>query len=398
MGYTHVSSLVRNPVNIVHFSPHQKQTLIYVSNTSWYLYNFRLPLLTSMVREGWRVLAVAPKDHYSYKFKDFGIEFVHIDQSRKVLSPLEDLRFACQLFNLYRLERPALVHHFTIKPVNYGSLVARLTGVKGIVNSVTGLGYMFMTPGIIATMLRQGICLFYRLNLTTQKQKAIFQNPDDLSLFLSLGLVKKERTVLIKSSGVDIQKFTPSAEPLGDPVILFSCRMLWDKGTAELIDAIRLLKKWGVKANVVFAGGVDTGNPTAIPEVQLRAWQSEGLIQWLGHQENIEQIYSRSHIVVLPSYREGVPKSLLEAAACGKALVATDVPGCREIVRHGENGLLVSPKTAEPLAMALKTLIENPELRKKMGARSRAIAEAEFSQEKVLTETIAVYKTLLSDF
>ncbi|MHB8483639.1 MAG: glycosyltransferase family 4 protein [Nitrospiria bacterium] len=374
-----------------------KRLVIYVANTSWYLYNFRLPLLKRMVQKGWRVLAVAPKDNYSNKFKDFGIEFIHLDQSRKVVSPLADLRFTRQLFNLYRVKRPSLVHHFTIKPVNYGSIVARLTGVKGIVNSVTGLGYMFMTPGMKATILRHGICLFYRLNLATKRQKAIFQNPDDLDLFLSLGLVKKERTVLIKSSGVDIQKFVPSVEPLGDPVILFSCRMLWDKGTAELIDAVRLLKKWGVKANVVFAGGVDAGNPTAIPEVQLRAWQSEGIIQWLGHQENIEQIYSRSHIVVLPSYREGVPKSLLEAAACGRPLVATDVPGCREIVRHGENGLLVPPKSVEPLAMALKTLIENPGLRNEMGARSRTIAEAEFSQEKVITETLAVYQSLLSD-
>jgi len=255
---------------------------------------------------------------------------------------------------------------------------------------------MFMTKGIKAFFLRQAVSIFYKVTLRGKRKLAIFQNPDDRETFFSLNLVKPEQANLIRSSGVDIKRFVPSETPKGVPEILLCSRMLWDKGIGELIAAARLLREWGVPGKVILAGGSDAGNPTAIPDSQLEKWQTEGIVSWIGHQEDVQKVYSTASIAVLPSYREGVPKSLIEAAACGLPLVATDVPGCREIVRHGENGFLVPVRDSKALANALKILIENPELRARMGARGREIAVKEFSSDRVIAETQSVYREVLN--
>lgn len=192
-----------------------------------------------------------------------------------------------------------------------------------------------------------------------------------------------------------MRQFTPSPEPCGAPLVVLAARMIWDKGVGEFVKAAYQLRLSGVQARFVLVGEIDYGNPSAIPEAQMKAWQAEGFVEWWGYKTEMPEILSRAHIVCLPSYREGVPKVLIEAAACGRATIATDMPGCREIVRHEENGLLVPPRDASALAAAIERLVEDPALRTRFGARGRQIAEAEFSVERVVRDTLAIYRELL---
>jgi glycosyltransferase involved in cell wall biosynthesis len=224
-----------------------------------------------------------------------------------------------------------------------------------------------------------------------------FQNPDDLAVFIDKGIVSKEKTVLIKGSGVDTSIFKTTPEVEGLPVVVLASRMLWAKGIQEFVDAVRILSDSGVKARFALVGKSDPANPSAIPTDQLQSWNEGGVVEWWGHKSDMPGVFGQSHIVCLPSsYGEGVPKVLIEAAACGRAIVTTNTPGCREIVRHGENGLLIPVRDSKALADALRTLIENPDMRARMGARGREIAVAEFSEEKVIEQTLFVYGELLS--
>ncbi|MEW6616666.1 MAG: glycosyltransferase family 4 protein [Thermodesulfobacteriota bacterium] len=209
------------------------------------------------------------------------------------------------------------------------------------------------------------------------------------------GLVSPKRATLIRGAGVNPNVFASRPEPEGAPVVILAARMLWDKGIGEFVEAARWLREQGIAARFVLVGDSDPGNPAAVLVARLDEWRRSGVVEWWGHREDMPEVFAQSNIVVLPSYREGLPKVLLEAASCGRAIVATDVPGCREIVRHNENGLLVPPRDSKSLADALKILIENPELRRKMGARGREIVEAEFSEEIVVRQTMEVYKEII---
>lgn len=372
--------------------------ILYVANTSWYLFNFRLPLMKSMVECGWRVVAAAPLDRYSGRFAEHGITYHPMDMSRKGLNPFSDMRLLHKLYDLYRKERPALVHHFTIKPVIYGSLAARFARVPAVVNAVTGLGHVYAARGLKARVLKAVVNTIYRPALRGRNVRVIFQNPDDREAFIARGLLRPERAVLIRGSGVDVSSFVPAPEPKGEPVILLCARMLRNKGVEDLIAAARLLNKRRISCRVVLAGDSDQGNPEAIPVTQLQEWDREGIIAWLGHREDMPAVFANAHIVALPTtYGEGVPRSLIEAAACGRPIVANDVAGCREIVRHGENGFLVPAGDGKALADALGILIEDSSLRIAMGIRGREIAVAEFAQELVLDATHKVYNELLNN-
>lgn len=373
-----------------------RPAVVFVANTSWYLYNFRLPLMKRMITEGWRVVAAAPSDEYSKVFADHDIQFEPISCSRGGKNPIQDAWLLYQLFRLYRRQRPAFVHHFTIKPVIYGTVGARLSRVKTVVNSVTGLGYVFLADGATDRITRWFVKGLYRIILRRCSSLVIFQNPDDRDVFSREKLVSPERAVLIRGSGVDVMRFASVPEPAGDVVVILCARMLWDKGVGDLVDAARLLKQWGIPVRVELAGEPDPGNPAAIPQTQLVAWAEEGVVRWLGNQTDIPGVLARSHIAVLPSYREGLPMSLLEAAACGRPLIATDVPGCREVVRHGHNGFLVPVCDSKALADAIRLLVEDRDLRTKMGACSRQIAVSEFSLDRVLRETVDVYRSIVS--
>ncbi|MCX6033378.1 MAG: glycosyltransferase family 4 protein [Chloroflexi bacterium] len=370
--------------------------ILLFANTDWYLYNFRLELAEALRTRGDEVVLVSPGGAYAPRLQELGFRWVYFPLARRRLNPLVELSTILRLVSLYRREKPDLVHQFTVKCVLYGSLACFLLGIHSVVNSVEGLGYVFTEGGGARRWLRGLVKLIYRLVL--RPTWVIFLNPDDRLFFLKNHLVNPKRMVMIRSTGVDIRKFTPRPELTGIPLIILPARLLWDKGVGEFVTAARHLRAAGLRARFACVGDIDDGNPGSVHVPQLQAWEKEGVIEWWGWKENMEDVYAQASIVCLPSYyREGLPKALIEAAACGRPIVASDMPGCREVVRHGENGLLVEARDASGLAEALDYLIKNPNIRAKMGAGGRKIAEEEFSLELIIPQTLAVYKSCKKD-
>jgi glycosyltransferase involved in cell wall biosynthesis len=321
---------------------------------------------------------------------------VDVSLSRRGLNPFREIASLFGLVRLYNRLRPDIVHHVALKPVVYGSIAARLSGVPAVVNALGGLGFLFTSTSPLATVLRFGVKATLRAVTGRQGFRMVFQTREDCAQFTDAAVVPHSAATIIRGAGVDVSVFRPTPEPEGEPRVLLAARMLWDKGVGEFVEAVRLLKRRGVAFKAVVVGIVDKGNPRAIPESQLRAWHNEGLIEWWGRRHDMPAVLASSHVVVLPTYYgEGVPKVLLEAAASARPIITTQIPGCREVVRHGENGLLVPPKDPEALAHAIATLIADPALRQRFGLRGREIAVDEFRVEKVVAETLAVYRDLL---
>jgi glycosyltransferase involved in cell wall biosynthesis len=341
------------------------------------------------------VLVATRADAFAERIRAEGFTLIPLTLRRSSRRPLRELGAIMELARIYRRERPDIVHHVAMKPVLYGAFAARIARVPAVVNAFPGLGYTFVASDRRAKWRRLLMTRALRWALRTSSSRVIFQNDEDRDLFVRESIAAPERSLVIRGSGVDVKRFTPSVEPSGEPVVVLAARMLWDKGVGEFVEAARLLRHRGVRARFVLLGMVDVHNPAMVPEADLKAWQKEGVVEWVGHREDMPALLARSHVLVLPSYREGLPKVLLEAAACGRPLVATDVPGCREIVRHGENGFLIPPKDPSALADAIATLIADPALRQRFGRRGREIAVDEFRVEKVVEETLAVYRELL---
>ncbi len=369
--------------------------VILFANTDWYLFNFRLPLADNLRARGWDILMLSPAGEFAARIQNSGFRWQEFSLSRRGMNPFSELGALLRLARLYRAEKPDLVNHFTIKCVLYGSLAAKLAGTRAVVNHITGLGVAFTNRGLRAAVLRLLLRALYRLALG--RTQVIFQNPDDRAAFLELGLVAPQRTTLIRSSGVDLTRFTALPEPVEAAAVVLPARMLWAKGVGEFVQAAQILKNRGVPARFILAGDADPGNPSAVPEDQLKAWHQSGIVEWWGWQEDMPAVYAQCNLVCLPSLGEGVPRSLLEAAACARAIVATDVPGCREVVRDGENGLLVPPRDPQALAAALEKLLLDPQTRQRMGAAGRALVEKEFAVEKVVDDTMKVFEQLLQE-
>lgn len=373
----------------------QPARILYVVNDAGFFLSHRLPLALAAQAKGYSVNVATPESAEVNEIKEAGFRFHPVPFTRYGMHPLRELAVMRSLFRLYRSVRPHLIHHVTIKPVLYGGLVARLTRIPAVVNAVTGLGYVFISSGFKSSFLRLAVRWAYRFGLRHANSRVIFQNPDDETLFVKNDLIEAKSAVIIKGSGVDMNRFRPVPESAGIPVVLFASRMLRDKGVYEFVDAAKGLIKAGTNARFVLVGDVDPGNPVSVSAETLEAWQAEGTVEWWGKRDDMPEVLAQAHIVCLPSYREGLPKILIEAAASGRAIVATDVPGCREIVRCRENGLLVPPRDVEALAAALKTLIMDPALRRRLGERGREIAKMEFSVDKIVRETLGVYRELL---
>lgn len=369
--------------------------ILLFANTAWYLYNFRLPLAETLRSQGHDVVLMSPEDEHVRELTRAGFRWVEFQFSRKGRNPLREFVTVMELVKFYREEKPDLVHHFTVKCVLYGSLAAKWVGISRIVNSITGLGYLFISEATGSKLMRPFIRFLYRLAL--RSTRVIFQNKDDLHQFLENGLVDKEMIDIVRGSGVDTQQFLPSPFPEGFPQVLLPARMLWDKGVGEFVDAARIILGEGFQVKFVLAGDTDTENPAGVPVKVLRNWQKEGLIKWLGWQGNMPELYAASNIVCLPSYREGLPKTLIEAASCGRPLIAFDAPGCREVVIHGSTGFLAKYKDASDLANCLKNLLNDPKACQRMGENARKLAVEEFSNERILNETLAVYSKLQGD-
>jgi glycosyltransferase involved in cell wall biosynthesis len=315
---------------------------------------------------------------------------------RGTWSVLAELRLSASLRRLYRQVRPDVVHHVTIKPVLCGTLAARLAGVAAIVNSVPGLGFVFTATDRWASLRRSAVEFAYRVLFNTRSVRVIFENQDDLDLFVRRGVVPAQRAALIRGVGVDLARFRPGSARSGVPLVVLVARMLWDKGVREFCGAAARIKAAGVVARLVLVGGLDPDNPAAVPQAWLEEQQRLGNIEWWGQRDDIAAIYPDAHILCLPSYREGLPTVLLEAAACGCALVATDVPGCREVVRDGETGVLVRARDESALTHGLRILIEDPVLRARLAEAARALVVAQFSAGQVAEATNRLYRELLA--
>jgi len=373
---------------------HQK--VLYFITEDWYFLSHRLPLALAARDAGYDVAVATRVNTQGDSIRQAGIRLIPLKLSRRGMNVISELMTFVRLLRLYRREKPDLVHHVAMKPVLYGSLVARLAGVPHVVNALAGLGYVFTSDQLTAHILNPLISCAFRMLLSSKNSRLILQNRDDLALFIHKRFISEERTALVRGSGVDTAAFSPTLEPPGLPVVMLASRMLWDKGVKEFVEAARILKRLSIHARFVLVGDTDLQNPSAIPQGQLTAWHTEGIIEWWGHREDMPTVFSEAHIICLPSFREGLPKVLIEAAACGRPIVTTDAPGCREIVNNEVNGLLVPVRNEMELANAIQRLIESPELRQTMGARGREIVLKEFSVEKVVSETMAVYESLLN--
>jgi len=371
------------------------RVLLLVRNDADFFLLHNLPLARAAQAAGYRVHVTSPPAKSVSRIVDEGFTHHATPLRRCATSPLEELRYFGTLLRLYRKLRPDVVHHVTVKPVIYGGLAARLTGIPAVVHAITGLGYVFIASSLKSKTLRMPVNVLYRLALGHPHARTIFQNPDDLESFVNLGLVRRGAAVLIRSSGVDMTRYVPIPEPAATPVVLFPGRMLWDKGLLEFVASAKMLRSRGVVARFVLVGDVDP-NPTSASVAQIKEWEANGLVEWWGPSDDMPAVYKQASIVCLPSYREGLPKVLVEAAACGRALVSTDVPGCREVVRNGENGWLVPPRDAEALAEHIGMLLANPGLRARMGRRGRELVAEDFAVEKVVKEILAIYEELLS--
>ena len=374
----------------------RKPHILYLIPNDWYFWTHRLHLARAAREAGYEVTVATLPGDYVASIKAEGFNFEPLKLQRLGATPRTELRTIANIISLHRRLRPQIVHQVTLRVVLYGSIAARLTKIP-TVNAITGLGYLFIANGWREKIARRILAFAYRSCLAGKRVRTIFQNDDDLSFFIKQRILRRNRTALIAGAGVDAQRFAPAPEPTGTPVILLTARMLRDKGILELVEASRILKQRGHQIRVILAGMLDPGNPSAITQMEVMAWQKEGVVEWIGHQNDVPRLIAQSQLVCLPSYREGLPLSLIEAASCGRPIVTTDVPGCRDIVRHGVNGLLVPMKNPVALAEALEKLLGDPELRQKMGANGRALVLEKFTQETVIQQTLNIYQSLLTD-
>jgi glycosyltransferase involved in cell wall biosynthesis len=368
--------------------------ILLFANTDWYLYNFRFALAKAILEEGHELVLLSPPGKYSERLKQAGFRWVPLPLERRRLNPLAELITILRIAQVYRRERPDLVHHFTVKCVLYGSIAARLARIKAVVNALAGLGHIFSDDGFQAKVLRRIVKSVCKLIL--RPSEVIFQNPDDLRTFLKFGLVSEKTSHLIRGSGVDVKRFKPRASnpANSERYVLLASRLLWAKGVSEYVEAARLVRQSHPEIVFLLAGETDPGNPAAIPQGVIDEWQGD--VEVLGHCEDMRVLIEKVDLVALPTYYgEGVPRILIEAAASGKPLVATDMPGCREIVQHGINGALVPVRDNKQLARAIRDILLDDQRRDEMGRRSRYLACSEFSEDQVISKTFEVYQKSL---
>lgn len=370
--------------------------IAFVAHWDWTLYNFRMPIAHALRDLGCEVIFVCPVAEYAPHIRQAGFPVVDWQIRRRSFNPLSESEAIVRLARIYRREALDAVHHFTIKPNIYGSLAARVTGIPKVINTFTGLGFVFAETHT-ARLLRMVVLPLLRLVLRRRNAVTVFQNDHDRDVFVHRGLVRAAQTWVIAGSGVNITRFTPQVDgriPNPEPVVLLAARLLMDKGIGEFVVAARRLREMGIVCRFWVAGTLDEGNPACVPRTLLAQWQRDGSVEFLGHRRDMPELLRQVDIAVLPSYHEGLPRFLLEAAATGLPLVATDIEGCRLVVREGVNGFLVPPQDANALAQALATLLTDPPLRARMGRASREIAVKEFNELRILEQYLRLYKAL----
>jgi glycosyltransferase involved in cell wall biosynthesis len=373
-----------------------KKILINV-NSAWNLLNFRAGLISELVRLGYEVIAVAPADEYVLKLELLGCRFVNLKMDNQGTNPIHDLFLIWRYLKLINVEKPNLCLFYTVKPNVFGSLASSFCGIPYI-NNVAGLGAVFISGG----WLKQVVSILYKIAFRNSS-KVFFQNKDDLNLFRDNGLISYQLTDVLPGSGINLNHFSPeekvTVSPINSPFqFLFMARMLKDKGVVEYVNAAQMLKKSGVNAEFCLLGFLDVQNPAAISREQMKKWTEQGFVRYLGVSDDVRAHISQADCIVLPSYREGTPRSLLEAAAMAKPIITTNVVGCKEVVSDGENGIFCEVKNALDLACKMEQmLLLSDDQRRLMGQKGRLKMEQEFDEKIVVEKYLQSIALVLND-
>ena len=370
--------------------------LLLVVTEDWTFWEIWRDLARIALDAGYEVTIATRVTAHAERIRQDGFHLVPIMMLRESRNPLRELMTFLELVRVYRRVCPQIVQHVAMKPVLYGSFAAWVTRIPAVINVFGGLGYAFTDRSQETSVLRSLLQRGLRWAIALSRSLVVVQNLDDRDVLVQENVVISSQVRLIAGAGVDVHRFVPVDSPAGDPIVMLVGRMLWDKGVGAFVDAVVRLKQRDVHARFVLVGRCDQGNPTAIAEAQLQRWTQEHGIEWWGHREDISEVIGRATLVVLPSYREGLPGVLLEAAACGKAVIATDVPGCREVVQHQKTGLLVPVRDPVALADAIASLLTNHELRAAMGASGREFVMREHSKEKIGQHFLDLYQECLA--
>jgi glycosyltransferase involved in cell wall biosynthesis len=369
----------------------RRKKIFIMSRCAWTLFSFRSGLIKKLCDSGYEVIAGGSgADGYGKQVETLGCRFVDLPISAQALNPWFDLKLLASIWKTYRRERPDVVHHFTIKPVIYGSLAARFSGVPRVVNTITGLGYAFTDAGFLVNRAAR---LLYKIALRGS-DVTFFQNGDDHDLFVSLGLVDAERAAVVAGSGVDIDRFKPLPRPSSDRqavVFLFIGRLLHHKGIVEYLEAAKLVSSRVEDARFEVLGEPDERNPTCLSEAEINAYVDAGIVTWRRKQDDVRQILAAADVVVLPSYREGTPRVLLEAGAMGKPVITSNAVGCRDVVDNGETGLIVPVRDVGALAEAMERLFSSASDRERMGAAGREKIVRYYDEKSVLEASLQAY-------
>ena len=370
--------------------------ILFLVTEDWYFLSHRLALARRLRDMGAEVVVMTRVTKLGDAIEREHFRIIPWSVLRRSLNPIHEFFAFWQVLRAYRRERPVLAHHVALKPLVFGGIAARLTPGVCSVNAISGMGHVFVNETGKFGLLRRALFVVFKWALNSDRARAIFQNRENMDAFVHGGVMNKQKAVLIRGVGVNPQEFQPRPEPAAGPIVVLASRLLWEKGVGEFVTAAEKLRAQGLKARFVLVGDSDAGHRDAVPPGQLRDWVGQGAIEWWGHRSDMPTVFAESSLVCFPSYYgEGVPKVLMEAAASGRAIVTTDAPGCRDVVRDGQNGLLVPPRDPAALAEALKKLLSDPDLRARMGACGRKIAEEEFSEDLIIGQTLAVYRELL---
>jgi len=373
------------------------KSILYLVTEDWYFWSHRKILAERTLKEGYKVIVATNPGDYTDKITAIGIEVVPITMARSVATPIKEINSILKLVEINKKYKPDLVHNISLKPILLGSIAARIAGVPRVINAYTGLGYIFISSSWSSLIFKKVVTPFLSLLFKREQFYSIVQNKDDEALLMDEGLIKTEKYSLICGAGVDTShfKYTPE-EPTDTPIVMFASRLLIDKGVREFIEACKILKARNTCANYVVVGDVDEDNPSSISKAELNGWLNDQLFEWWGHRDDMYDVICSANVVCLPSYREGLPKILLEAASVGRAIVTTDVPGCRSIVTNKINGLIVNAKDAISLADAMESLICSPASRIEMGRAGRTMVENKFNVNIINQQTIDLYASILN--
>jgi glycosyltransferase involved in cell wall biosynthesis len=373
-----------------------KPRLMFLVTEDWYFVSHRLGLAVAAMKAGFDVSIATRVERHGAIIERSGLQLFPIAFDRLGLRPRQEARTILAIGNAYREFRPDIVHQVALKPIIYGSLAARLCRIPAIVNALGGLGYVFKSGSGRAQFVRRLLKPALRIALHQRRSRFIVQNSDDQSLVLQMGMAPADAIRLIRGAGVDPSQYRQAESERQPPLVILPARLLRDKGILEFVAAARKLREDGISARFALVGKPDLMNPASLTQEELDDLCRDGVVENWGWQDDMPAVLAQTQIVCLPTfYGEGLPKSLLEAAASCCAIVTTDIPGCRDIVRHGATGLLVPPRDIPALVDALRRLIENPSLRAEYGAAARALVEAEFSAKLVFDKTIEIYSELL---